>query len=1635
MKLSITFKIAGLILAAVILSAFCMNAPAAPKEPVVIADFTSGENKGIGSIVWKTDGVTTYYDAKTDRLADGAHGQARPGEFPGHPNGKNRGVLLESTAYNNLLNSSFENELASWNIASLVAAVTDGGLHGQKAAVLNGSGEIYQRLNGLTPTGKTISGCLSIYFQGDEQEIGKVIQPFVYVLEDGKRVRNLVWNIRYFRQPGSRWTRMAAYFSIPGGDFDEKFIYEAGLAVTGARELKMDAAQMEARGAANSPREKGTWISSYIPTLAKRRGRANEYGELKLSETLDLRQGTMTVWWHGVNPTPYILTLLRAPADPVKNVQLGGKFAVLGLAVANSRMPIHGQAWIDGWHLFAMTWRDGKGMFYMDGKEAGLNEGPFPYKEDELPTTVTHLLLGTSHHDDPEGCISHAAVYKEALSEEEIAALYGIPPAGANAKKPAGVAVEYTTPSDGTVSVGIFDKDGALLRQLAMGEKKDAGKHTLVWDGKDDDGQPVAAGKYAVRGAVNNITCKHRVGVGNTGMPPWGPSKVYSGAFVGVAASGKNLVTITPCCEFGLITQCFTDDGRKVWTIGGTPLRGELTAVAADAQYAYIAGVLTSEYDAEGRLHFSDGLYRIDLKDGSTAQWPGQKECVRLSAAKRKSPDGPMPKGFYWLNTKPVGKHLSEPFAYFGVRGLAVSGGKIYAPLFFENRILVLDALTGALTGEIKDIPEPQGVAVHDGVLYAASRNNIVRHDLKTGNSEILTVGLSAPYGVASAPNGDIYVTDLGDSQQVKVIAPTGKVKQIIGPQWLKWPKWDGNPDRLFWATGLTVDDKGNLTVSDYGNSRLAHYDATGRLTRSTECWSGGDMAGAALLAPGDTSRLWGVNHSLRNTETFGLVLWRMDLEKSTWQVAGRWQDISPLATHWSGTIRKLENGRTYLYVTGSSFMTIWDLTGDKPEFCSAFIAPRFIPLTHYAKPEIEEDAKALGLVKDGECGPQFNCRAVWTDHNRDCRMQKDEVVPDKTRTNDWWNCHAQYVDEQGNILVSGQNEPVMLLLRNGFDPAGNPLYDWKNTRTVMDATKLSKEPWFAREKYCLEHKTMDLQGNLYMGLGDGTCMPSKARLAKFGPDGRVMWKFGRLAMGVKDKPGEIGCTWGGMAVVDDIFYFSDWIDGVFDLLTTDGLYLTTLLKHGGIMEDDPYACCGENNVAQVVKDAQTGKVYIMQVATAFAFQIYEVLGLYTLQRFNAGDVTLDEQTAAKLAKIRQEQPIEEGDGIVYLTNRTITVDGDLSDWQGIPEKIAAMTDQEDLYSVKYRYACDGKSLKMAFSVQDDSPAINPLMASDQLWHGDLLELYFSRNPLRSGSWQSENFIIHIAPCPVRPAGKDNVGVYDAGVKGFQWISPPDLQTATKIWPDGKGYDLEVSIPLNVLGMQGMPAGTRMLMDWDFIYGTARNQDDRKGDYGFKLPRNPRIDANVYVFNKGTLFWNYARAVRRPGEEYAVYASPLSNGWDMQPVQAELKLDGMDEQYNSELKAAHDDKGLRFFVDVRDPDPAILRSSIVLNNGDWMEFFVDGREIYVVAADGYAEPYFLKGGQLSNIPGATSVIKRDKASYTLEIFIPWEAVGGRKDKYTFNWRMAWSDNGGMAALGTKLLRPEKEPASLAIVPR
>ena len=70
--------------------------------------------------------------------------------------------------------------------------------------------------------------------------------------------------------------------------------------------------------------------------------------------------------------------------------------------------------------------------------------------------------------------------------------------------------IEFSLPSNGYASVEIYNLAGQRVRQLITNDLT-AGRHTAVWNGRDENGSMTASGIYIVRLNMNGITASQRM--------------------------------------------------------------------------------------------------------------------------------------------------------------------------------------------------------------------------------------------------------------------------------------------------------------------------------------------------------------------------------------------------------------------------------------------------------------------------------------------------------------------------------------------------------------------------------------------------------------------------------------------------------------------------------------------------------------------------------------------------------------------------------------------------------------------------------------------------------------------------------------------------------------------------------------------------------------------------------------------------------------------------------------------------------------------------------------------------------------------------------------------------------------------
>jgi flagellar hook assembly protein FlgD len=71
--------------------------------------------------------------------------------------------------------------------------------------------------------------------------------------------------------------------------------------------------------------------------------------------------------------------------------------------------------------------------------------------------------------------------------------------------------LSFHAPSEGAVSIEVFDAAGRLVREVLRGSTLSAAE--IFWDGRDSSGRPVPAGLYFVRAQSGGASVTNRVAV------------------------------------------------------------------------------------------------------------------------------------------------------------------------------------------------------------------------------------------------------------------------------------------------------------------------------------------------------------------------------------------------------------------------------------------------------------------------------------------------------------------------------------------------------------------------------------------------------------------------------------------------------------------------------------------------------------------------------------------------------------------------------------------------------------------------------------------------------------------------------------------------------------------------------------------------------------------------------------------------------------------------------------------------------------------------------------------------------------------------------------------------------------------
>ena len=769
--------------------------------------------------------------------------------------------------------------------------------------------------------------------------------------------------------------------------------------------------------------------------------------------------------------------------------------------------------------------------------------------------------------------------------------------------------IAFDLPKRAKVSVNVFDEKGGVVRELIGGEWRDAGSVELRWDGRDALGFPCETGRDYRWGvyAHDGLDVVYEGTVGVSGEPPyetpdgkggWGADH---GPPVACAAddTGRYFVWHKNEQGCGLVKTDF--GGKVVWRT--TPfVRGGWNEYTAACAANGVLWLIHQPADGKKR----PALVKIDAATGRNELFPDGKQFIEIEAI------GPeRPKFDFGLAAR-------EEY-FFNCAGIAAIGDTLFVSDLNGNRIVALDAKTGAQKGEIP-CDAPRGLAAApDGSLFAVSGKSVVRlsfsHKERKEHkdfasfasfaAEKIEVGdLSSPYAIAIGSDGTIYVSDLGESQQIKVFSGDGKLLRTYGKRGGRGFLGKIDYDAFLFPFGLVVDKTGALLVAEASTPKIVTVldAATGVVRRR---YFGYSAYSPSNLPDCDDPRL--EYYSLEGPGSFARQRLGEEPEAS-WDFvgAGLPEMGNPCCNGSVAIVFRAVNGKKYIEPdgfskSGDTFVATLCLVGDNADIVPVAGVCLDPPANRYAP------IRSLKL---------------WMDANGDGRQQTGEFAAMSNvadRVWRWGRTMSMHIDSRGDLFLTTMDNAIIGIPCRGFADSGVPRWDASAAYVAIPEIIAGKKELFHTWRTGPVGLRRDVFGNFYMAVDCGvdyvTPELTKAMrpgmghtsefngifICKFAPDGSLLWRVGRKATGAP-RPGEMLNHWtfAGLVGNDYAVAASEW--GTFTVYTADGFFVDSIFDVPGQPgRGQPYSGIGgEDFSGRIAAFPALGEVWAYNTGHAF---------------------------------------------------------------------------------------------------------------------------------------------------------------------------------------------------------------------------------------------------------------------------------------------------------------------------------------------------------------------------------------------------------------------------------------------------
>ncbi len=1043
------------------------------------------------------------------------------------------------------------------------------------------------------------------------------------------------------------------------------------------------------------------------------------------------------------------------------------------------------------------------------------------------------------------------------------------------------IPVPFTLKEAGYVTLVIENPGGIRVRNLISESWFPAGADTAWWDGLDDLGRDVDAadhgvyhiparfinpGAYRVRGLVRGeIKPKFEFSPYTTGNPPWSTAD-HTGGWLANHTPPMAAVFVpgaqSPNGQPAVILGCYVTEGPDglAWVdldgkkFGGKKwIGGNWTAapyLARDAGTKAVPG-----YNAYVASVWETGKQSGILELRVTALTSGKDKPVIVHII------GPM------------GPKIDDSARAAEIGGLAVFDGVVVVSLPLKNQLIFIDAGKGTVIGTTS-LDLPAGLAFDaSGRLLAVSGKKLVRYS-SIQNPQSLSVpktvisDLSAPAAIALDDHGNLYVSDRGTSNQVKVFTAEGKFLRAIGhPGIPKAGPYD--PLHMNNPTGLTIDSRQQLWVAeqDYLPKRVSVWSLDGKLINAF--YGPGKYGGGGTLDPTDKTKFY------YSDEGRGAMAFKLDWDKGTSEVTSVY--YRPMPGDLKMAFRSA-GPETPLYYKGHRYFTNSYNSSPTSGHSTAFL---FIERNGIASPVAAMgQASMWELLKSDEFkshwpeGVDLNIQKptsqsffIWTDQNGDSQVQTEEVTFLKG------SAGGVTVMPDLSFCIARLDDKAMQFKPVRVNDAGVPQYDLSKGVVLAEGVLppassggnqalVTPDGWSVITLGIKPFSPYSLSGakngvpmwsypNLWPGLHASHKAPKPDHRGELIGPTRLLGGF------MEAKGSDVGKLWAINGNHGNVFLF-----------TSDGLFVATLFEDmrlgnrwimptvsRGMSLDG--ITLNDENFWPTITQMTDGQIYLVDGGRSALVRLDGIENIHRLKDISLAVTTADlEKSRAFLLQTEALRQKNSGNTSLNVAIKSVApvVDGKLDDWSGVAwadiDKSgvkAYFNANSKPYDITGAITASGERLYLAYRTGDEKLLKNSgEMPVAPFKTGGALDLMIGVNPEAKADRQ-EPVPGDLRLLVTQVNGKPWAMLYRAVVNGtpakdkVPFSSPWRTITFDKVEDvtqqiefAGSEGNFELSVPMALLGLK------------------AKDGLSVKGDIGILRGQGDQTTARIYWSNKAT---------------------------------------------------------------------------------------------------------------------------------------------------------------------------------------